>query len=296
MPKDQQPRRSYKTSRPSASGSVQGSRSSTALDHGHVSCSVPFYPGNRYGGLVSHEGHENKRYYLVRHPTNPAVFTQADQRKALTRRLDPEAEVQSYRGLREVSNAVYNFCLATHKHDVTSAQREASLTEPLRPLNQLLAWKSTPRDGALERERRVHAAADGPKEPPKEPSPVRAVHKAAVLAVASSNEQCSTTSINNESWYVLSDGCVFRDATQAEVAITCTPAIKWLSVDSLESAAAWLLSEGLPKVFFMTSDRWGCLVSTAAEKHMAKHPNVRLRIVASLVEGGRWVKSLGGAV
>ncbi|KAJ7775288.1 hypothetical protein B0H16DRAFT_1712865 [Mycena metata] len=383
MAKEQPPRRSYSKARPTASGLVHGSRPADALDHGYVSCSVPFYPGARYSGLVSHESHDSKKYYLSRHPTNPAVFTQYDQRGPLTRGLDPEPDVQGYIGIRAVSNAIYRFCIATHNHDVTSAQRQASLTEPPLPVDQLLDWTPTAPGGRAERKKRVRT--------PQDPSPVRSpspqtyvqlmdriwfqrdktlgyVYKEPVPyaygfpqppsgypgappqprrpdagpiagVVPESTQQCAApaskkqvivevpTHVNvrkavpaavsppapivieqssvrhvkvahhvhrQESWYVLSDGCVFRDATQAEAAILRTPGATWLHVDSLASAGDWLLTEGLAKIMFMTSDGWGSLSPFAAKQYMDEHPKARLRIVSSLVEGESWVKSLGG--
>ncbi|KAJ7715463.1 hypothetical protein B0H16DRAFT_1741903 [Mycena metata] len=351
MPKEKQLRRPYRKARPSPSGSVHGSRPLNAVDHGHVSCSVPFYPGNRYQGLLSHENHENKRYYLARHPTQPAVFTQASQRTRLTRALDPDADVQSYGGLRAVSHAIYDFCLATHNHGVTTAQRQASLTEPLRPLQEFVDWEptiATARGGASDSRNHARATA-APKDPsPVSPSPSPQTYNACGLSGASSpnifvpipgfvpdftqqrpvvaaspkrvavevptyvkvpqaavpstmtplavecrNEQHSTTSIDEKPWYILSDGCVFRDATQAEAAIAQSPGIRWLSVDSLQRAGDWMLREGSPKAFYIMSDRSGVVNPIAAEQYLLKNPHVRLRIVASLVEGDRWVQSLG---
>ncbi|KAJ7701066.1 hypothetical protein B0H16DRAFT_1748809 [Mycena metata] len=368
MAKEQPPRRSYSKARPTASGLVHGSRPADALDHGYVSCSVPFYPGARYSGLVSHESPDSKKYYLSRHPTNPAVFTQYDQRGPLTRGLDPEPDVQGYIGIRAVSNAIYRFCIATHNHDVTSAQRQASLTEPPLPVDQLLDWTPTAPGGRAERKKRVRTPQD--PSPVRSPSPQTYVQlmdriwfqrdktpgrpvdtrellpsrvvqtlaqspasspsphssaqlppqkkqvivevpthvnvRKAIPAAASPPapiviEQSSVRHVKvahhvhrQESWYVLSDGCVFRDATQAEAAILRTPGATWLHVDSLASAGDWLLTEGLAKIMFMTSDGWGSLSPFAAKQYMDEHPKARLRVVSSLVEGESWVKSLGG--
>ncbi|KAJ7737042.1 hypothetical protein B0H16DRAFT_1730461 [Mycena metata] len=380
-----QVRGSYKHSRPPASGSVHGSRPSLALDNGHVSCSVPFYPNKRYRGILSHENHENKKYYFLQHPTHPAVFTHAEQGARLTRALDPQADVQSYRGLRAVSNAIYEFCLSNHNHDITNDQRQASLTEPLRPLAELLDWTSGANAGASGGNKRARAAAKKPSpvrvfaspspqtyvelmdriwfqrdkkpgytykepvpyaygfEPPLPRPPLRdadapfpnvfvpipgfipdftqqhvavpASQKQVVVEVPTKavpspivaepcsiknvdvvhHEQCSTTNVDKKWWYVLSNGCIFRDATQAEAETARDPAIKWIIVDSLEEAATWMLSEGLPKILFMASDRWGCLQPSSAESHLKKHPQVRMRIVGSMLEGYAWAKSLGGA-
>lgn len=194
--------------------------------------------------------------------------------------MDPEPDVQGYIGIRAVSNAIYRFCIATHNHDVTSAQRQASLTEPPLPVDQLLDWTPTAPSGRAERKKRVPT--------PQDPSPVRSpspqtyvqlmdriwfqrdktpgyVYKepvpyaygspllpnpqprhpnAAPIAgvVPESTQQCAgpaskkqvvvevpalvnvrqavpavasppnaVVNARQESWYVLSDGCVFRD-------------------------------------------------------------------------------------
>ncbi|KAJ7763721.1 hypothetical protein B0H16DRAFT_1454988 [Mycena metata] len=150
------------SSKPPRNGLVHPTRPIDATDLGYRACAVPFHPSAKYIGVAGHEGHKSRKYHFIENEECPAVCTDAAGRRAYEADMEHTAVYVEYDRLRDLSEAIYQWCFQKHHHPVPEAQRRALLDAPVRPLNNLIVNWVKPEVESKEKEKRTTRAQREP--------------------------------------------------------------------------------------------------------------------------------------